>query len=949
MPSARSRAASAPGVLLLALVVHGNFGRCAAGIEYSDVLPDSFPSAPAETLPHFLLEPQDAYIVKNKPVELICRANPATQIYFKCNGEWVNQNDHLTKESLDEVIGMLVREVQIEVSRLQVEELFGLEDYWCQCVAWSSAGTTKSRRAYVRIAYLRKNFDQEPLGKEVPLEHEVLLQCRPPEGVPTAEVEWLRNEDVIDTTRDTNFLITIDHNLIIKQARLSDTANYTCVAKNIVAKRRSTTATVIVYVNGGWSTWSEWSQCNNRCGRGWQKRTRTCTNPAPLNGGSFCEGQPFQKIACTTMCPVDGAWTEWSKWSACSTECTHWRSRECTAPSPKNGGKDCSGVLLESKNCTNGLCMQNKRVLSEPKSHLLETTGDVALYAGLVVAIFVFFVILMAIGVVVYRRSCRDFDTDITDSSAALTGGFHPVNFKTSRPHLDNPQLLHPSMQPDLTANAGVYRGPMYALQDSSDKIPMTNSPLLDPLPNLKIKVYNSSTASSSPRLSDGADLLGAVPTGIYPGDIARDNHFMNIRNKAMGSQHLLTLPREHGNSATGTFGCLGGRLTILDTGVSLLVPHGAIPQGKFYEMYLIINKAENTLLPSEGTQTVLSPMVTCGPTGLLLCRPVILTIPHCADINSSDWIFQLKTQSHQGNWEEVVTLDEETLNTPCYCQLEPKSCHVLLDQLGTYVFVGESYSRSAIKRLQLAIFAPTTCTSLEYSLKVYCLEDTLDALKEVFELEKTLGGYLIEEPKPLLFKDSYHNLRLSIHDIPHSLWKSKLLAKYQEIPFYHIWSGSQRALHCTFTLERYSLASTELTCKICVRQVEGEGQIFQLHTTLGENANSFDAFSLHHGSAVTTQLGPYAFKIPLSIRQKICNSLDAPSSRGNDWRLLAQKLSMDRYLNYFATKASPTGVILDLWEAQHQDDGDLNTLASALEEMGKSEMLVVMATEGDC
>uniref|UniRef100_A0A8C7B0Z1 Netrin receptor UNC5 n=1 Tax=Neovison vison TaxID=452646 RepID=A0A8C7B0Z1_NEOVI len=850
----------------------------ARGSDNGEALPESIPSAPG-TLPHFIEEPDDAYIIKSNPIALRCKARPAMQIFFKCNGEWVHQNEHVSEESLDESSGLKVREVFINVTRQQVEDFHGPEDYWCQCVAWSHLGTSKSRKASVRIAYLRKNFEQDPQGREVPIEGMIVLHCRPPEGVPAAEVEWLKNEEPIDSEQDENIDTRADHNLIIRQARLSDSGNYTCMAANIVAKRRSLSATVVVYVNGGWSSWTEWSACNVRCGRGWQKRSRTCTNPAPLNGGAFCEGMSVQKITCTSLCP-------------------------------------------------------DKKPLHEIKPQSIENASDIALYSGLGAAVVA--VAVLVIGVTLYRRSQSDYGVDVIDSSA-LTGGFQTFNFKTVRQ--GNSLLLNSSMQPDLTVSR-TYSGPI-CLQDPLDKELMTESSLFNPLSDIKVKVQSSFMVSLG--VSERAEYHGKNHSGTFPHGNNRSFSTMHPRNKTPYIQNLSSLPTRTELRTTGVFGHLGGRLVMPNTGVSLLIPHGAIPEENSWEIYMSINQGEPSL-QSDGSEVLLSPEVTCGPPDMIVTTPFALTIPHCADVSSEHWNIHLKKRTQQGKWEEVMSVEDES--TSCYCLLDPFACHVLLDSFGTYALTGEPITDCAVKQLKVAVFGCMSCNSLDYNLRVYCVDNTPWAFQEVVSDERHQGGQLLEEPKLLHFKGNTFSLQISVLDIPPFLWRIKPFTACQEVPFSRVWCSNRQPLHCAFSLERYTPTTTQLSCKICIRQLKGHEQILQVQTSILESERETITFFAQEDSTFPAQTGPKAFKIPYSIRQRICATFDTPNAKGKDWQMLAQKNSINRNLSYFATQSSPSAVILNLWEARHQHDGDLDSLACALEEIGRTHTKLSNITE---
>ncbi|XP_063688512.1 SCO-spondin-like isoform X2 [Bolinopsis microptera] len=116
----------------------------------------------------------------------------------------------------------------------------------------------------------------------------------------------------------------------------------------------------ICAVDGGWSEFSEWSECSVACGGGRQSRSRSCSNPAPENGGADCDGGDRQSMDCNAdPCPVDGGWSDFSDWSECSVACgggRKSRSRSCSNPAPENGGADCDGGDLQSMDCNADPC-----------------------------------------------------------------------------------------------------------------------------------------------------------------------------------------------------------------------------------------------------------------------------------------------------------------------------------------------------------------------------------------------------------------------------------------------------------------------------------------------------------------------------------------------------------------------------------------------------------------
>ncbi|KAG6465802.1 hypothetical protein O3G_MSEX015401 [Manduca sexta] len=122
-----------------------------------------------------------------------------------------------------------------------------------------------------------------------------------------------------------------------------------------------------------------------------------------------------------------------------------------------------------------------------------------------------------------------------------------------------------------------------------------------------------------------------------------------------------------------GIFDSEGGVLEDRQWGVSLIIPPKAIAPGIKQKIYFTVSdprlsqRVGGPPIDMDNGEAMLSPLVMCGPQGLVFLRPVTLRLPHCANAIPSLGltIKATDTEAHLStDWDQIHLPATTTLNT---------------------------------------------------------------------------------------------------------------------------------------------------------------------------------------------------------------------------------------------------------------------------------------------
>ena len=540
-----------------------------------------------------------------------------------------------------------------------------------------------------------------------------------------------------------------------------------------------------------------------------------------------------------------------------------------------------------------------------------------ALYVGLSLAVLVFLIVLL-VALSLLRRRRLPGGYSLTEHYRAQAGAKKVLAYGpdlTQGAGTELASVCYEYSYPDSNSNTSY--GKVRGLRDEEEhhyEQPMVRLPSRSPVDSLAKPLISSSSSSStggniSPRSA------GTLDTSLLP-----------------------TSPFTRWSMVSTT----GARLSLPDSGIVLTIPEAALASPQELCIASIHDtKAFPSLLPGE---TLLSPVVYIGSSvsakrPALLSKPAVLSLPHCASLRQGGWTVSVAWRPPgDGAWRTIVTLGQERVDTPVYAQLDLATVHLVTESLGTFCLLGSPTAGTSppLKSLRIAAFGQEQPQGSDLTVRLYCVQDCEAAQTYLEWTERQFGGRLLDRTASCLLQYSPAGSPLALRlDRLGEGWAVQATAELQQVPFAHLWTMNNPALHCSFTLRHTAPHLRSLSLGVTISQ-EGNPHrsSLKVHTSLTTERTLRPSSSGCSSTDSSSASSPW--RLPAHTKETLARMLDAPVSIGNDWRMLAERLNIHRYTAFFATKPSPTEALLVLWEARNREAAATQGLLGILRGMGR-------------
>eukprot|EP00081_Caenorhabditis_elegans_P000473 NP_001021686.1 ZO-1 (Zonula Occludens tight junctional protein) Ortholog [Caenorhabditis elegans] len=167
---------------------------------------------------------------------------------------------------------------------------------------------------------------------------------------------------------------------------------------------------------------------------------------------------------------------------------------------------------------------------------------------------------------------------------------------------------------------------------------------------------------SASPANASISLTVSNVPTGSSIASKSPTPRLDENENGQKSEEEEPTVVEE----STALIGSLGGVIRCEKSNVELRIPAGAITEGQEHEIYVkVCREGDSSPIDRSKGETLLSPLVMCGPQGLKFEKQCELRMPHTGPVTADSdgqWSFSLKT-GEGGEWKHMEIEQQQATN----------------------------------------------------------------------------------------------------------------------------------------------------------------------------------------------------------------------------------------------------------------------------------------------